>query len=118
MRYYARACTPSGESSGALAKLFNWFFRARDWYFGLPRFQFEAMTLGLALLLGLLVMPAFIHIAGHIALKDYANGGVLALYFDFFKGLVYPRPSFWAVVAGPFVFLSLFRLGGWVLRKV
>ncbi len=117
MRYYARAFTPSGASSGALAKLFNWFYRARDWYFALPRFQFEAMTLGLAVSFGLLVMPAFIFLAGHFALKDYANGGVFALYGDFFTGLFHPRPSFWAVVAGPFVFLSAFRLFRWILRK-
>lgn len=118
MRYYARAFTPTGESSGALAKLFNWFFRARDWYFALPRFQFEAMTLGLALLFGLLVMPAFIFLAGHIALKDYANGGVFALYRDFFKGLFHPRPSFWAVIAGPFVFVTVVRLFRWIRRKL
>jgi hypothetical protein len=118
MRYYARAFTPSGESSGALAKLFNWVFRARDWYLALPRFQFEAMTFGLAVLFGLLVMPALIFLAGHFALKDYANGGLFALYGDSFKGLVKPRPSFWAVVAGPFVFLTLARVFRWILRKI
>ena len=98
--------------------MFNWFVRARDWYFALPRLQFEAMTLGLALLFGLLVMPAFIFLAGHIALKDYANGGLFSLYGDFFKGLFLPRPSFWVVVVGPFVFLALVRLFRWILRKV
>ena len=98
--------------------MFNWFFSARDWYFARPRFQFEAMTLGLAVLFGLLVMPALIYLAGHIALKDYAHGGVFSLYFDFFKGLFQPRPSFWAVVAGPFVFLSGVRVFRWILRKI
>ena len=98
--------------------MFNWFVRAREWYFALPRLQFEAMTLGLALLFGLLVMPACIFLAGNIALKDYANGGVFSLYADFFKGLFLPRPSFWVVVAGPFVFLALVRLFRWILRKV
>jgi len=101
-----------------LAKLFNWFVRARDWYFALPRFKFEAMTLGLAVLFGLLVMPAFIFVAGHIALRDYANGSVFALYADFFEGLFEPRPSFWTVIAGPAVFLTLARLFRIVLRKV
>ena len=118
MRYYARAFTPSGESSGALANLFNWFFRARDWYLSLPRLQFEAMTLGLAVSVGLLVMPALIFLAGSLTLKDYANGGLFALYGDFFKALFLPRPSFWAVVAGPFVFLCVLRLFRWVLRKL
>jgi hypothetical protein len=118
MRYYARAFTPSGESSGALAKLFNWFFRAREWYFALPRFQFEAVTFGLALLFGLLVMPPLIFLAGNIALKAYANGGVFALYLDFFKALFQPRPSAWAVAIGPFVFLCVVRFFRWILRKL
>jgi hypothetical protein len=101
-----------------LAKLFNWYFRARDWYFALPRFNFEAMTLGLAVLFGLLVMPALIFIVGHIALRDYANGNVFSLYGDFFKGLFEPRPSFWIVVAGPVVFLTLARLFRLALRKL
>jgi hypothetical protein len=117
MRYYARAFSPSGDSSGALAKLFNWFYRARDQYFALPRFQFEAITLGLALLFGLLVMPALIYLAGHIALRDYAHGGLFSLYGDFFKGLFAPRPSFWVVVVGPLVFLTLLRVFRWSLRK-
>jgi hypothetical protein len=98
--------------------LFNWFVRARDWYFALPRFKFEAMTFGLAVLVGLVVMPVLIYLAGIVALKEYIHGGVFALYFDFFKGLFELRPSFWVVVAGPFVFLTLFRFCRWVLRKL
>ena len=98
--------------------MFNWFFRARDWYFAQPRFKFESMTLGLAVLFGLLVMPALVFLAGHVTLKPYANGGLFAFYFDFFKGLIEPRPAFWSVVAGPAVFFSLFRLFRWILGKV
>lgn len=101
-----------------MAKLFNWLFRARDAYFALPRFKFEAMTLGLAVLFGLLAMPALIFFAGHFTLKPYANGGPFAFYYDFFKGLFEPRPAFWSVVAGPAVFLCVFRLFRWILRKV
>jgi hypothetical protein len=98
--------------------LFNWFFRGRDWYFALPRFKFEAMTLGLAVLFGLLAMPGLIYLAGHFTLKDYAHGGVLSMYADCFKGLFEPRPSFWLLVAGPFVFVSVFRLFRAILRKL
>ena len=52
-------------------------------------------------------MPALIYLAGRYTLMAYANGGVFALYFDFFKGLFELRPSCWIVVVGPFVFLSL-----------
>jgi len=98
--------------------LFNWFVRARDYYFALPRFKFEAMTLGLAVLVGLLLMPALIYIAGHFTLKDYAHGGVFALYVDFLKGLFEPRESCWIVLAGPFAFLTLFRLFRLILQAI
>ncbi|MEO8016301.1 MAG: hypothetical protein ABI769_00670, partial [Pseudomonadota bacterium] len=88
-----------------MATLFNWFVRARDYYFALPRFKFEAMTLGLAVLVGLIVMPALIYVPGYYILKPYANGGLFALYFDFYKGLVEPRQSCWIAMLGPFIFL-------------
>jgi hypothetical protein len=101
-----------------LEELFNWLGRARVYYFSQPRPKFEAMTLGLALLAGLLVMPALIYVAGRYTLEAYEHGGVFSLYADFFKGLVEPRPSCWIVVAGPFVFLSVLRIFRLVLRKL
>jgi hypothetical protein len=103
---------------GAWEKLFNWFVRAHAYYFSLPRLQFEAMTLGLALLFGLFVMPALIYVPGYYVLKPYANGGLFALYVDYFKGLVEFRASCWITLAGPFVFLSLFRTFRFILRKL
>ena len=113
MRYYARACSGLCEFT-----LFNWFSRARAWYFSQPALPFEAVTLGLALLVGLLVMPVLIYLAGHATLGSYANGGLFSLYGDFFKGLFEPRGSFWIVVIGPFVFLCVARLFRFVLRKL
>ncbi len=98
--------------------MFTWFTRARDYYFSQSRPKFEAITLGLALLVGLLVMPALIYLAGRYTLMGYANGGLFALFSDFYKGLFEPRPSCWIVVAGPFVFLSLIRLFRLILRKL
>jgi len=103
---------------GGLADLFTWFVRARNWYFALPRFQFEAMTLGLALLVGLLLMPALIYVAGLIALKPYANGGLFSLYYDWFAGLFGDHSSFWIVVIGPFAFLTILRSCRWIVRKL
>ena len=51
-------------------------------------------------------MPALIYLPGYYVLKPYDNGGLFALYFDFYKGLVELRPSCWIVLAGPFVFLT------------
>ena len=98
--------------------MLNWFGRAHAYYFSLPRFKFEAMTLALALLFGLLVLPPLIYLPGIYILKPYANGGVFALYLDFFKGLVELRPSCWIALVGPFVFLSLFRIFRLILRKL
>jgi hypothetical protein len=103
---------------GGLDELVNWFVRARDYYFSLPRFKFEAMTFGLAVLCGLLVMPVLIFVAGHFTLREYANGGLFALYFDYFKSLFLIRESAWVVAVGPFLFLSLFRIFRLILRKV
>lgn len=98
--------------------MFNWFFRARDWYFALPRPQFEAVTFGLAFLVGLFVMPAAIYLAGLVALKPYHNGGVFALYADWFTGLFGGHTSFWIVVFGPFAFLCFVRACRFVLHKL
>jgi hypothetical protein len=116
MRYYARAFRRSAVT-GAETTLFNWFTRARQWYFSQPMPTFEAVTLGLALLVGVLIMPALIYLAGITVLKEYANGGLFALYGDYFKGLFEPRGSCWVVLFGPFVFLCVGRLFRLVLRK-
>ncbi len=98
--------------------LFNWIRRAHDYYFSLPRLQFEAMTAGLALAFGLLVMPPLIWVAGRYTLGPYAGGGVFGFYFDFLKGLVQLRPSCWIALAGPLGFLWLTRLFRLTLRHV
>lgn len=105
--------------------MFTWFERARGYYFSQSRPKFEAMTLGLALLVGLIVMPALIYIAGRYTLGTYSHGTVFetnstvfTLFYDFYKGLIQLRPSCWIVVAGPFVFLTFVRLCRFVLRKV
>jgi hypothetical protein len=97
--------------------LFTWFTRARAWYVSQPTLIFEAVTFGIALLVGLLLMPALIYLAGSITLQDYANGGMAALYGDFYKGLFEPRTSNWVVVLGPFAFLTLLRTFRFILRK-
>ncbi|HET7810611.1 MAG TPA: hypothetical protein VFL16_08535 [Steroidobacteraceae bacterium] len=105
--------------------MFSWFERARSYYFSQSRPIFEAMTLGLALLVGLVVMPALIYLAGRYTLGRYghgtaleANSNLFTLFFDFYKGLIELRPSCWIVVIGPFVFLTFVRLCRLILRKV
>jgi hypothetical protein len=107
----------NGRARGS-SHLFTWFTRSRDWYFSQPTLNFEAITLGVMVLMGLLVMPALIYLAGSLVLNAYVNGGLFAFYFDFLKGLVEFRSSCWIVLAGPFVFLTLFRLFRLTLRKL
>lgn len=107
-----------GPVTGVESILFTWFTRARAWYISQPALTFEAVTLGLALLVGLLLMPALIYLAGRYTLSPYGNGGVFSLYLDFFKGLFEPRASCWVVLIGPFVFVSLVRLFRLALRKL
>jgi hypothetical protein len=103
---------------GGLSGLFSWFERARSYCFSLSRPKLEALTLGLALLVGLLIMPLLVFLAGSYTLKSYANGGVFALLFDFYKGLFQLRPSCWIVLIGPLVFLTFFRLCRLLLSKI
>ena len=49
--------------------MLNWFVRARAYYSSLPPYKFELMTLGLAVLFGLLVMPALIYVPGYYVLS-------------------------------------------------
>jgi hypothetical protein len=107
-----------GPDTGVEFNLFTWFTRARAWYFSQPALPFEAVTFGLAMLVGLLLMPALIYLAGRYTLDTYANGGVFSLYADFFRGLFEPRSSNWVVVLGPFVLLSVFRAFRLILRKI
>jgi hypothetical protein len=118
MRYYARACPPTGGTPLEPERLFTWFTRARDYYFSQSRAKFEAITFGLTLLVGLFIMPALIYLAGRYALMAYANGGVFALYSDFFKGLFELRQSCWIVAAGPYLILSMIRVFRLILRKL
>jgi hypothetical protein len=118
MRYYARRLLQPVGGNRGLSNLFKWISRSRDWYFSQPTLSFEAVTLGLTLLVGLWVMPALIYLAGSLALNAYANGGLFALYGDFLQGLVELRPSCWIVLLGPFVFLTVFRVFRLILRKV
>jgi hypothetical protein len=43
---------------------------------------------------------------------------LFALYVDYFKGLFEPRTSCWIALAGPFAFLSLWRIFRLILRKL
>ena len=70
----------------------------------------ELLILAVAFLCGVLVLPALIWAAGQLILGPYHNGGVIALFADFFAGLAAGSPAFWTVALGPYV-LTLFARG-------
>ena len=81
----------------------------------LSRPRRELLGLALALLVGLLLMPLLIWLAGNRVLGPYTHGqnlhaGPFALLQDFFIGLLHGSAVFWAVALGPAVFILLLRL--------
>ena len=81
----------------------------------LSRTQRELLGFALALLVGLVLMPILIWVAGNRVLGPYTHGqdlhaGPFALLQDFFIGLVHGSAVFWAVALGPAVFVLLLRL--------
>lgn len=92
----------------------KWLAAAR----GLDRPRREALIAAAAVLLGLLVMPLAIWVAGLLTLGPYANGGFWALLADFLRGLVEGSLACWIVLAGPLLFISLFRLLRHALQRI
>lgn len=81
----------------------------------LSRLQRELIIYGLALLLGAVLMPLLIWMAGNRVLGPYTHGqnlhaGPLALLGDFLAGLAHGSAVFWGVALGPAVLLLLARL--------
>lgn len=69
----------------------------------------ELLSLGLALAVGLVVLPVLIWVVGKATLGPYTNGGLLALWRDFLLALAGGSPAYWLVALGPYLAL-------WVLR--
>lgn len=69
-----------------------------------------------ALLTGLLLMPVLVWIAGQLTLGDYAHGGLVALWADYFRGIARGDLAFWMMLLGPYGFLLLGRLALRVAR--
>ena len=98
----------------------------------LSRTQIELIVLGVALAVGVLLMPLLIWLAGSRVLGGYVHGenpsaGPWALFADYVVGLAHGSAVFWAVALGPLAllllvrgFFALWRVlpqgGGWKLR--
>lgn len=73
----------------------------------LPR---ELLILGVACLVGFVIVPLLIWTVGHSVLGPYNHGGAAALLKDFMAGLAHGSPIFWAVALGPYLLSVLARL--------
>ncbi|MGB8327956.1 MAG: hypothetical protein WCE48_10300 [Steroidobacteraceae bacterium] len=91
--------------------------KARDWYARLSRAGREFTLAGCSLVFGLLAVPMLIWVAGRIALGPYEHGGPFALLLDFLVGLGHGSPGFWIGALGPFLLLTLVRLGLTIYRR-
>jgi len=91
---------------------------------GRPRWvRRELIIYGVALLVGLVLVPLLIWVGGNRVLGPYTHGasghaGPWALLEDFFVGLLHGSAVFWAVALGPALFLLLLRLFVRLLRSL
>ncbi len=88
--------------------------RARQSFTGLSRAQRELIVAGVALAVGLLVMPFLIWAAGNRVLGPYTHGdnlkaGPWALFADYVVGLAHGSAVFWVVALGPLALFTLIR---------
>jgi hypothetical protein len=89
--------------------------RARRSFTAQSRARRELTYFGLALVVGLLVIPVLTWLVGSRVLGPYSRGtevhnSAFALLADFFAGLAHGYVVFWVVALGPVVFLVLIRL--------
>lgn len=65
--------------------------------------------LGGAVFCGLTLVPVAIFAAGRGTLGEYSNGGLFALWGDYFRGLADFNLAYWFAAAGPLLVLFVFE---------
>jgi hypothetical protein len=70
----------------------------------------EAVWFGIAVAVGLLVLPPVVYATGVKTLGAYARGGLGAFLGDYYAALVMLRPAAWIVAGGPIVAVLVWRL--------
>jgi hypothetical protein len=85
--------------------------RMGDFNRSLSRLQRELLILGIALFIGAVVVPAIIWLVGTFVFGKYAGGNsIVSLYVNFFKTLAQGAQSFWLVLLGPYVLITVARV--------
>lgn len=85
----------------------NWSIRGWSEYSG-RRAEFKRA--GICLAIGVLIVPALIWAVGRGVLGPYTNGGLLAMWRDFFRGLASGSEPFWFIALGPYLLILFLRL--------
>lgn len=93
----------------------------RGWR-GLSRLQRELIIFAAELVLGLVVVPLLLWVAGNRVLGGYTHGsnphaGPVDLLGDFFTGLGHGSQVFWVVALGPAIIVTLVRAFVHLLRS-
>jgi len=70
----------------------------------------EAVWLGVAVAVGLLVLPPVVYATGVRTLGAYAHGGLGAFLGDYYAALISLRPAAWVLATGPIAALLVWRL--------
>jgi hypothetical protein len=88
-----------------------------------PRARRGLLVYGVALLVGVILMPLLVWVVGNRVLGPYTHGqnthaGPLALLGDFLVGLLHGSAVFWGVALGPLALLLLLRLIVAVVRAI
>ncbi len=76
----------------------------------------ELLAVGICLVIGLIVMPCLIFVAGRVVLGAYAHGSLFALWRDYLQLLILGSRAAWFIALGPYALFWLLRGGRWLLR--
>lgn len=83
-----------------------------------PSLLGELRWLLLALAAGLLLLPTLLWVTGKALLGNYANGGLLALWFDFAQELAAGSFAAWILLLAPYALVIAARLVLFTHRKL
>ena len=91
---------------------------SRQWrrFRGTRGLKRELLTILLCLLLGLLLGPALVYLAGQPVLGPYANGGYPRFMGDMLRSLATGSLPFWLFALGPYGVVWVWRVLRWSFR--
>ena len=77
----------------------------------------ELLALGICLIIGIIVMPCLIFVAGRLVLGPYGHGNLFALWHDYLQQLLAGSRAAWFIALGPYLLFWLLRGGRRLLHN-